>query len=73
MKVLSHEQELLTEYLIAVQMPLAKRMYIVGILWEEEATMEMLKYLVKTRETDQAKLYSTACEISERYKSETEE
>ena len=73
MKVMTPNQELLTEYLVAVKMPLVERMLIIGMLWEEGATMEMLKYIVETRETDLAKLYSIACEISERYKNETEE
>ena len=73
MKVMTPNQELLTEYLVAVKMPLVERMLIIGMLWEEGATMEMLKYIVETQETDLAKLYSIACEISERYKNETEE
>ena len=67
MEVLTHNQELLTDYLIALGTPLTRRMYIVGILWEEEATMEMLKYIAKTKETDHGKLYSVAQEISKKY------
>lgn len=73
MKILTPNQDLLTDYLAALKMPLGKRAYIVGILWEEEATLEMLEYILKTRETDQDKLYSIACEISEKYKSEETE
>ena len=73
MEVLTHNQKLLTKYLAALGMTLARRTYILGILWEEEATVEMLQYIAETRETDQATLLSIACEISKKYKSETSE
>ena len=73
MEVLTHNQKLLTKYLSALKMPRARGMYIVGMLWEEEATLEMLQYIAETRETDQATLLSIACEIAKKYKSETSE
>ena len=50
----------------------ARGMLIVGMLWEEEATKEMLLYIAETRETDPKTLYSVACEIEAKYKGETE-
>ena len=73
MSVLSYEQKLLTRYLATTDMTFARRMHIVGTLWEEEATREMLEYIVKTQESDPAKLYSIAYEISQKYKSEETE
>lgn len=71
MTVLSKEQKLLTKYLATTGMSLVERMLVTGMLWEEEATIEMLEYIAKTQESDPTKLYSIACEISEKYKSET--
>ena len=73
MGIFTQAQKLLIDYLISLKISRASGLYIVGILWEEAATMEMLEYIAETRETDPAKLYSIACEISERYKNETEE
>ena len=73
MSILSKEQKLLTRYLSATGMTLVERMLVSGMLWEEEATIEMLLYISKTRETDPDKLYSIACEISAKYKMETDE
>ena len=67
MEVLTKGQKLLIEYLTFLGIPRVKGMYIVGILWEEEATKEMLEYIAKTRESDLEKLSSIACEISEKY------
>ena len=64
MEVLTHNQKLLTKYLSALGMTLARRTYILGILWEEEATLRMLQYIAETKETDQEKLLSMACKIS---------
>lgn len=64
MKVLSKNQELLSKYLLVAGCSLAERMLIVGILWEEGATINMLKYLYKSRETEYEKLYDKACEIA---------
>ena len=68
MEVLTPGQKLLAEYLQSVEMPLAQGMLIVGMLWDEEATLEMLKYIAETRETDPRKLYDAACEIEAKYK-----
>ena len=72
MIIMTPNQELLTDYLIALKMPLADRMYIVAILWEEEATLEMLQYIAKTKESDLVKLSSIALEISKKYESHEE-
>ena len=72
MVIMTPNQELLTDYLIALKMPLADRMYIVAILWEEEATLEMLQYIAKTKESDLVKLSSIALEISKKYENKAE-
>ena len=48
-------------------MSLVERMLVIGMLWEETATVEMPEYIAKTQETNPAKLYSIALEISEKY------
>ena len=68
MSVLSYEQDLLSDFLVAIGMPLARRMYVIGILWDEEATFEMMEYIVKNKEVDQNKIYDIACEIAARYR-----
>ena len=73
MKIYTPEQEILSNYLFATKMTLVERLLVMAMLWEEEATQEMLDYIVKTQEDDPAKLYEIACEISEKYKSEMEE
>ena len=73
MSVLTEEHKLLTEYLATTEMGLARRMLITGILWKEEATVEMLQYIAETQETDPAKLYSTASEISQKYPTQMEQ
>ena len=50
MKVLTPEQELLTEYLTALGMPVVSRLLVIVDLWEPEATMEMLRYIADTEE-----------------------
>ena len=73
MAVLTEEQKLLTSYLAATGMSLVERMLVTGMLWEEEATIEMLLHISKTQESDPAKLYSIAYEISQKHKSEETE
>ena len=63
---------MLARYLATADMSRARGMLIVGMLWEEEATKEMLLYIAETRETDPKTLYSVACEIEAKYKGETE-
>ena len=46
---------------------------VLEMVWEEEKTLEMLENLTQNPTLDQAELYSTACEIAEKYKSETEQ
>ena len=64
MKVLSENQSLLTKYLFAAGCTLVETMLIVGTLWEEEATINMMKYLYETKETEYEILYDKACEIA---------
>ena len=75
MRILSPNQELLSEYLTALGIPLIERMLIVIELWEEEATMEMLRYIAETEETDWKKLSKISAKISRKYNrdEETEE
>lgn len=73
-EILTPRQKLLNEYLEATGMnPLDRLLTVEMLLWEEEATEEMLKYIAKTRESDSAKLYSTALEISKKYVTEEDE
>lgn len=72
MRVLLPNQELLSEYLAALGMPLIERMIIVIELWEEEATMEMLRYIAETEETDWKKLSKISAEISRKYNRDDE-
>lgn len=73
MGILTPDQDLLGDYLFAAGCSLARWMYIMGILWDHEATVEMLQYIADTGETDREKLYSVACEIAQKYKREDEE
>ena len=73
MSILTREQKLLTRYLATTEMDLVTRLLISGMLWEEEATLEMLQYIARTQETDPAKLYSVALEISQKYPTEPEQ
>ena len=68
MRVHTEQQELLMSYLVALKTPLIDQLLIMGMLWDEEATMEMLQHISKTHEKDPDKLYSVACEIEEKYK-----
>lgn len=71
---LTPRQKLLNEYLEATGMnPLDRLLTVEMLLWEEKATKEMLKYIAETRESDPAKLYSTALEISKKYETEEDE
>ena len=67
MRVLSPNQELLAEYLAALGMPLIERLLVAAELWEEDATMEMLRYIAETEETDWKKLSRMSAEISRKY------
>ena len=67
MSVLTPEQELLTEYFTAIGMPLISRLLVMTYLWEDEAAMEMLRYIAETEEQNIEKLQSVACEISRKW------
>lgn len=67
MRVLSPNQELLAKYLAVLGMPLIERLLTAIELWEEEATMEMLRYIAETGETDWKKLLKISAEISRKY------
>ena len=69
MEVLTPAQKVLTSYLAATGMPLVDRLLVTGMLWEEDATIEMLLYISRTREKDPDKLYAVAEEISIKYPS----
>lgn len=73
MKVLTDEQELLNDYLAALGMPLLKRICVSMDLWEEEATMEMLRYIAETEETDLDQLSKTAARIGRKYNQDRDE
>ena len=70
---LTEEQELLSKYLRALEVSAARRIYLLGILWEIEATGEMLQYIADTKETNHEKLIEAAKKISQKYKREDDE
>lgn len=70
---MTYEQQLLEKYLRSLGMDVCLRAYTVGILGTGEALVEMLKYIVENPDADQALLFSTACEISERLDSAPKE
>lgn len=65
--IYTKEQTLLSEYLKALNIPLSRRLYIMAILWDEKATLQMLKYIAKTEEQDHSRLLSAALKISKKY------
>jgi len=67
-KILTDDQILLRDYFREYNIPNVLGILIIIMLWDEEATLDMIKYLAETRETDPHKLYSVACEIEEKYK-----
>ena len=73
MEVYTQEQKLLIKYLKTTKIPLATGLLIVMMLWEEKATEEMLRYIADTQESDPAKLYSIALEISQKYPTQMEQ
>ena len=73
MKVLTYEQELLDDYFISLKMPLLRRAYTIGILQEPEATMEMIRYIAETEETDLEQLSKTAAKIGRKYNWDTDD
>ena len=66
-KLFDEHQELLSKYLWVVNTPPVTGLLIIGELWEEEATIEMLEYIAETREDDPDKLYEKAMEIAKKY------
>ena len=73
MEIFTKEQKLLKAYLETTDMVLASRAYMLGILWEEDATIEMLEYIARTLEDNPAKLNAVAEEISKKYPRSYEE
>ena len=67
-KILTDDQILLRDYFREYNIPKLLILLIIIMLWDEEATLDMIKYLAETSETDPDKLYSVACEIEEKYK-----
>ncbi len=67
MAIRTKEQDLLSEYLNELGMPLLNRLCILADLEEQEATLEMLQYIAKTEESDLVQLSKTASEISRKY------
>lgn len=63
-KTMNQAQEFLADYLFSLKITAATVMYILGILWEEEATIKMLEYIAENHPLDQAQLLSTALKIS---------
>ena len=69
-RLLTEPQRILAQYLGAQGIPTLRGLEIGILLWEEEATMEMLKYIIDTEEEDPAKLYEIALKISKKYETE---
>ena len=69
-RILTEEQIVLKEYFKEVGMSTISGMKILSWLWDEEATMEMLKYIIDTEEKDPAVLSSVALRISKKYETE---
>ncbi|MBR7164705.1 MAG: hypothetical protein IKD18_00355, partial [Clostridia bacterium] len=66
-EVFTEAQRDLIRYLSYRGMPTTKGMSLVISLWDEQATLEMLKYIAETWEEDPQKLYETALKISRKY------
>ena len=66
-EILTEGQEILATYLSEIGMPFYAVTYLVMLVWEEEATMEMLEFLLETRTTDYNLLYETALKISSKH------
>ena len=73
MAIRTPEQDLLSDYLIALRIPLINRLGIMLDLEDQDATMEMLCYIAETEETDLAKLSKKACEIGRKYQRDWED
>ena len=71
MEIMSKAQSCLIRCLRLSGMTMGQIIDILEMVWEEEATIEMLEQLTKEPTLDHAKLYSIACEISKKYESET--
>ena len=66
-QLLTEPQKILAQYLGARGVSTIRGLEIGILLWNEEATMEMLKYIIDTEESDPQKLYETALKISRKY------
>lgn len=67
MQILSRGQELLVDYFFRIGMELAEAMYVAMLVWEEEATVEMLQYLLETHDTDYDHIIEVAKKLSIKY------
>ena len=67
-RVLTEPQRILAQYLGARGVSTIRGLEMGILLWDEEATMAMLKYIIDTEEEDPDNLYAAAMEISEKYK-----
>ena len=70
-RVLTPNQELLRDYLWQIKTRPTLGLLIVAEVWEEDATIELLRYIQKTREKDPQKLYEVAVQIAAKYDSES--
>ena len=68
MEAMNKAQECLIKCLRISGMTMAQIVEIVEMLWEEDATLEMLERITKEPTLDQASLFSIAREISEKTK-----
>lgn len=66
MEIMSKAQACLIRCLRISGMTMAQIIDILELVWEETATLQMLEQITKEPTLDQAKLYSIACEISDR-------
>ena len=71
MEIMSKAQACLIRCLRISGMDMGQIIDTLEMVWEEEATIEMLEQLTQETTLDQARLYSIACEISQKHKIET--
>ena len=64
MKIMSKSQACLIKCLRISGMTISQITEILEMVWEEDATLEMLERLTKEPTLNHKKLYSIACEIS---------
>ena len=73
MEIMSKAQACLIRSLKLSGMNISQIIDILEMVWDEEATIEMLEQLTKKPTLNPAKLYSIASEISQKYPTQMEQ